>query len=312
MASQEADPTELPAACAGEAPGSLGEAAAEDSSAHRPVGRSQNHPEVLRALGAVQILNGAVILALGGCMHALQKLSQASNYFFLLIVSTGYPIWGAIFVSIQIPLIAYHYAYPYNLLRIPFSASLPIFKQFIVSGILSTLAGKKPTKTLVSGRSPSFSVITGAETRHPLAVGEWRLVSPAETLSLGVRRLGFLMSLQDLGCSWLETSMGLHTSSAVMALVGIVFLSMNLFANDPLLKGCQSSWPPDLCTYMEASSNGLVSLMLILTLLELCIACSVVALWLKANCWHLRKAISSLSNPGESRMPPNESKEIQS
>ncbi|XP_070239227.1 membrane-spanning 4-domains subfamily A member 3 [Bos mutus] len=226
MASQEADPTELPAACAGEAPGSLGEAAAEDSSAYRPIGRSQNHPEVLRALGAVQILNGAVILALGGCMHALQNLSQASNYFFLLIVSTGYPIWGAIF--------------------------------FIVSGILSTLAGKKPTKTL------------------------------------------------------LETSMGLHTSSAVMALVGIVFLSMNLFANDPLLKGCQSSWPPDLCIYMEASSNGLVSLMLILTLLELCIACSVVALWLKANCWHLRKAISSLSNPGESRMPPNESKEIQS
>lgn len=58
---------------------------------------------------AVQILNGAVILALGGCMHALQNLSQASNYFFLLIVSTGYPIWGAIFVSIQIPLTAYHY-----------------------------------------------------------------------------------------------------------------------------------------------------------------------------------------------------------
>nr|XP_005906495.1 PREDICTED: membrane-spanning 4-domains subfamily A member 3 [Bos mutus] len=189
MASQEADPTELPAACAGEAPGSLGEAAAEDSSAYRPIGRSQNHPEVLRALGAVQILNGAVILALGGCMHALQNLSQASNYFFLLIVSTGYPIWGAIF---------------------------------------------------------------------------------------------------------LETSMGLHTSSAVMALVGIVFLSMNLFANDPLLKGCQSSWPPDLCIYMEASSNGLVSLMLILTLLELCIACSVVALWLKANCWHLRKPANSV------------------
>nr|XP_019830044.1 PREDICTED: membrane-spanning 4-domains subfamily A member 3-like [Bos indicus] len=214
MASQEADPTELPAACAGEAPGSLGEAAAEDSSAYRPIGRSQNHPEVLRALGAVQILNGAVILALGGCMHALQNLSQASNYFFLLIVSTGYPIWGAIF--------------------------------FIVSGIVSTLAGKKPTKTL------------------------------------------------------LETSMGLHTSSAVMALVGIVFLSMNLFANDPLLKSCQSSRPPDLCIYMEASSNGLVSLMLVLTLLEMCIACSVVALWLKANCWHLRKpADSVVAVPGE-------------
>lgn len=54
----------------------------------------------------------------------------------------------------------------------PFSASLPIFEQFLVSGILSVLAGIKPTKTLVSGHSPSFSVITGAETTHPLAVGE--------------------------------------------------------------------------------------------------------------------------------------------
>lgn len=110
----------------------------------------------------------------------------------------------------------------------------------------------------------------------------------------------------------LESSLGMHSASATVALVGIVFLSMNLFANEPLLKDCQSSRPPDLCIYMAASSNGLVSLMLILTLLELCIACSVVALWLKANCCHLRKAISSLSNPGESRMPPKESKEIQS
>uniref|UniRef100_A0A8C6D9P5 Membrane spanning 4-domains A3 n=1 Tax=Moschus moschiferus TaxID=68415 RepID=A0A8C6D9P5_MOSMO len=129
---------------------------------------------------------------------------------------------------------------------------------FIVSGILSVLAGKKPTKTLV------------------------------------------------------ESSLGMHVASAVVALVGTVFLSMNLFANNPLLKGCQSLQPPGLCIYMEASSNGLVSLMLILTLLELCIACSVAALWLKANSCHLRKAISSLSNPGESRMPPNESQEIPS
>ncbi|KAM7236309.1 hypothetical protein CapIbe_013495 [Capra ibex] len=104
----------------------------------------------------------------------------------------------------------------------------------------------------------------------------------------------------------------MHCASASVAVVGIVFLSMNLFANDPLLKGCQSSQPPALCIYMAASSNGLISLVLVLTLLELCVACSVIALWLKANCCHLRKAVSSLSNPGESRMPPNESKEIQS
>ncbi|XP_044784985.2 membrane-spanning 4-domains subfamily A member 3 isoform X2 [Bubalus bubalis] len=192
MASQEADPTELPAACAGEAPGSLGQAAAADSSAYRPGGRSQSHPEVLQALGVVQILNGAVILALGGLMHSLQNLSYPSNYLLFSVVYTGYSTWGAIF--------------------------------FIVSGILSVLAGKKRTKTL------------------------------------------------------LESSLGMHSASATVALVGIVFLSMNLFANEPLLKDCQSSRPPDLCIYMAASSN----------------------------------AISSLSNPGESRMPPKESKEIQS
>ncbi|XP_068844196.1 membrane-spanning 4-domains subfamily A member 3 [Capricornis sumatraensis] len=173
MASREADGAELRAARAGEARGRPGEAAAGGSSA---CPRSQNHPEVLQVLGAVQILNGAVILALGGFMYS-----------------------------------------------------------FLVSGILSVLAGKKPTKTL------------------------------------------------------LESSLGMHSASATVAVVGIVFLAMNLFANDPLLKGCQSSQPPALCTYMEASSNGLISLMLVLTLLELCIACSVVALWLKANCCHLKK-----------------------
>ncbi|KAM9768812.1 membrane-spanning 4-domains subfamily A member 3 [Dama dama] len=104
----------------------------------------------------------------------------------------------------------------------------------------------------------------------------------------------------------------MHIASATVAVVGTVFFSMNLFANKPLLNGCQSNEPPDLCIYMEASSTGLVSLMLVLALLELCIACSVAVLWLKANCCHLRKAISSFPDPEESRMPPNESKEIQS
>ncbi|XP_065800783.1 membrane-spanning 4-domains subfamily A member 3 [Muntiacus reevesi] len=210
MASQEVDRTEPGAACAGDAPGSQWGAAGEDSSAYRPLGSSQNHPEVLQVLGAVQILNAAVILALGAFIHSLTNFSQPTGYFFFSIVYTGYSTWGAIF--------------------------------FLVSGILAFSAGKKPTKTL------------------------------------------------------LESSFGMHIASATNAVVGTVFLSMNLFANKPLLKGCQSSQPPDLCIYMEASSSGLVSLMLVLTLLELCIACSVAVLWLKANCCHLRK--------GESRQGP--------
>lgn len=54
MASQEVDRTEPGAACAGDAPGSQGGAAGEDSSAYRPLGRSQNHPEVLQVLGVSQ------------------------------------------------------------------------------------------------------------------------------------------------------------------------------------------------------------------------------------------------------------------
>ena len=58
----------------------------------------------------VQILNGAVILALGGLMHSLQNLSYPSNYLLFSVVYTGYSTWGAIFVSIQIPLTAYFLA----------------------------------------------------------------------------------------------------------------------------------------------------------------------------------------------------------
>ena len=54
MASQEVDGTEPGAARTGNAPGSQGGAAGEDSSAYRPLGRSQNHPEVLQVLGVSQ------------------------------------------------------------------------------------------------------------------------------------------------------------------------------------------------------------------------------------------------------------------
>ncbi|XP_064347930.1 membrane-spanning 4-domains subfamily A member 3 [Camelus dromedarius] len=107
---------------------------------------------------------------------------------------------------------------------------------FIVSGVLSVIAGKKPTK------------------------------------------------------EWIERSFGMNIASTTIALVGLVFLSMNLAVNNPSLKNCQSFQPPDLCIYKEASSNGLVSIMLILTLLELCTASSISVKWCKANCSPLRKS----------------------
>uniref|UniRef100_A0A2K6G8M5 Membrane spanning 4-domains A3 n=1 Tax=Propithecus coquereli TaxID=379532 RepID=A0A2K6G8M5_PROCO len=91
----------------------------------------------------------------------------------------------------------------------------------------------------------------------------------------------------------MENSFGMNIASATIALVGIVFLSINLAVNNQSIKSCQSSNSPDLCIYMGSSSNGLVSLMLILTLLELCITISVSTMWCKANCCGLREAISS-------------------
>ncbi|XP_032346408.1 membrane-spanning 4-domains subfamily A member 3 [Camelus ferus] len=219
MASQEVDNAELGTASAG-APGSQGEPEVVNNSVYRPIHKSQNYQEELQALGTIQILNGAIILALGAFMSILQNLPLVSTHFFL-IVSTGYPLWGGI--------------------------------AFIVSGVLSVIAGKKPTK------------------------------------------------------EWIERSFGMNIASTTIALVGLVFLSMNLAVNNPSLKNCQSFQPPDLCIYKEASSNGLVSIMLILTLLELCTASSISVKWCKANCSPLRKVnpqkqiITTWSSKGSDR-----------
>ncbi|XP_059875694.1 membrane-spanning 4-domains subfamily A member 3 [Delphinus delphis] len=53
----------------------------------------------------------------------------------------------------------------------------------------------------------------------------------------------------------MESNFGMNIANATVALVGLVFLSINLFANDPLLKDCQSSQPQGLCIYKEASSS---------------------------------------------------------
>ncbi|TKC51167.1 hypothetical protein EI555_004233 [Monodon monoceros] len=53
----------------------------------------------------------------------------------------------------------------------------------------------------------------------------------------------------------MESNFRMNIANATTALVGLVFLSINLFANGPLLKDCQSSQPQDLCIYKEASSS---------------------------------------------------------
>uniref|UniRef100_A0A2I2Z0V5 Membrane spanning 4-domains A3 n=1 Tax=Gorilla gorilla gorilla TaxID=9595 RepID=A0A2I2Z0V5_GORGO len=96
--------------------------------------------------------------------------------------------------------------------------------------------------------------------------------------------------------TWIQNSFGMNIASATIALVGIAFLSLNLAVNIQLLRSCQFSESPDLCNYMGSISNGMVSLLLILTSLELCVTVSTVAMWCNANCCNSREEISSPPN----------------
>ncbi|XP_023440273.1 membrane-spanning 4-domains subfamily A member 3 [Dasypus novemcinctus] len=216
MASQETDK-----ASAGGAQGSQVEPQLVNSYVYQPIEKSQNCLQgELQALGAIQILNGVMILALGGFLGSLQSWSHPVRHPYFFTFYTGYPLLGGVF--------------------------------FISSGSLSVAAGRKSTRKLM------------------------------------------------------QNSFGMNIASAIIALVGIIFTIINLVINNMSLKHC-SSQSPDLCIYMGSSSMGLVSLMLILTLLELCVSLSISVLLCKANCCNLREEISSPPNSVEQGMPPGES-----
>ncbi|KAM6158179.1 membrane-spanning 4-domains subfamily A member 3 [Rhynchocyon petersi] len=132
-----------------------------------------------RVLPAIQVLNGALLLALGVLLGSLQYVSNLSRHFFFFTFYTGYPFWGALFM---------------------------------------------------------------------------------------------------------QNSFGMNFSSVSIAIVGIIFLSINLAFNNLSFESCPSSLALDLCNYMFSSSTGLVSLMLIITLLELCITISVIVMWFREYC----------------------------
>nr|XP_025734545.1 membrane-spanning 4-domains subfamily A member 3 [Callorhinus ursinus] len=75
-----------------------------------------------------------------------------------------------------------------------------------------------------------------------------------------------------------QITFGMSIASTALDLVGFVFLSVNLAVNKQSFKSCESSQSQDLGIFVGIFSNGLMSLMLILTLLELCISISVSAM----------------------------------
>uniref|UniRef100_A0A8C7BW66 Membrane spanning 4-domains A3 n=1 Tax=Neovison vison TaxID=452646 RepID=A0A8C7BW66_NEOVI len=92
-----------------------------------------------------------------------------------------------------------------------------------------------------------------------------------------------------------QNTFGMNIASATVALVGFVFLSVNLAVNKQSFKNCESS-SQDLCIYVGIFSNGLMSVMLILTLLELCISISVSAMWCVKSSRNSTEVISTPSN----------------
>ncbi|XP_052045530.1 membrane-spanning 4-domains subfamily A member 3 isoform X2 [Apodemus sylvaticus] len=178
-------------------------------------GRTLSNPEVFEA---IQILNGALILALGIFLVCLQHLTIHFKHFFFFTFYTGYPLWGAVF--------------------------------FISSGSLTVAAGRNPTRKLM------------------------------------------------------QNSFGMNVASTTIAFVGTAFLSVHLAFNTQAFKGCESSQSPDVCIFLGSSSNGLVSLMLILTLLQLAMTISLSAMWCLGNVFGSREAITSPSNAVESGTPP--------
>ncbi|XP_015333496.1 membrane-spanning 4-domains subfamily A member 3 [Marmota marmota marmota] len=221
MASEEVNKAEPLRVSAGSTLGGQAKPECVNNSDYQLMEGSQDHQKgVLQALGAVQILNGVVILALGIFLGSSEFLTHFFRHFFFFTFYTGYPLWGSVF--------------------------------FISSGSLTVVAGRKSTRMLM------------------------------------------------------QNSFGMNIASATIAFVGIVFLLIHLVLNNQAFRSCPSSRSPDLCNYLGSSSNGLVSLMLIFTLLELCITISLSAMWCKGNCCDSREEISSLPSSMESGIPPNE------
>ncbi|XP_044525111.1 membrane-spanning 4-domains subfamily A member 3-like [Gracilinanus agilis] len=146
-----------------------------------------------KVFGALQIVNGALILALGIFLGSFQHASKSPRNVFFMIFFTGCPIWGA--------------------------------ASFIISGSLSIVAEEKPTKNSV------------------------------------------------------QSSFGMNIASATISLTGIVFLLINFVLNGWEVSNC-----PNVYTLTSSTSAGLLSLMLILTVLELCFTLILTILRCKVNC----------------------------
>ncbi|XP_074087506.1 membrane-spanning 4-domains subfamily A member 3 [Macrotis lagotis] len=194
---------------------------AADKSTYGPLDESmkmvKGDPKVL---GALQVLNGGVIFALGVFLGLFSHTSDIFITHFFMIFYSGYPFWGAAF--------------------------------FIISGSLSIIAEGKPTMNLV------------------------------------------------------QSSFGMNIASATISVVGFIFLSINFVLNYWKVSECPSP-SPNVCTLTSSTSTGILSLILILTMLEFCITIALTILGCKANCCESNEVVLSLPDSSVvAEMPPAE------
>ncbi|XP_074128796.1 membrane-spanning 4-domains subfamily A member 3 isoform X2 [Sminthopsis crassicaudata] len=92
-----------------------------------------------------------------------------------------------------------------------------------------------------------------------------------------------------------QSSFGMNVASATISFTGFIFLIINFLVNGWEVSHCLSA-APNVCTLTSFTSNGLLSLISILTVLEFCITISLTVLGSKANCCDSDEVISSLSD----------------
>ncbi|KAM6160090.1 LOW QUALITY PROTEIN: membrane-spanning 4-domains subfamily A member 3-like [Erethizon dorsatum] len=167
MASQEVYSGKVGTALAGSGPGSQVKPESMNNSVYQPADGPQDHQKgILQALGATQIMIGAVILALGVFLGSLELLSPLRHAFFLTFY-TGYPFRGSVL--------------------------------FISSGSLSVAAGRKPTKIRMQN---SFGMNVARATIAVLGVVFLSVHLAIRSLSLkDCQSLRTLDSCVDLGAS---------------------------------------------------------------------------------------------------------------
>ncbi|MEJ1273392.1 membrane-spanning 4-domains subfamily A member 2 [Cricetulus griseus] len=292
MASQGFDNTGLGTSEGGTSPGSH-EREDTDGSVYQLLdGPSDVQRGVLQALGATQILNGIVILALGVFLGSLQYLSHQFRHVFFFTFYTGYPFWGAVFFISSGSLTVAAGRKPtrslglVSLMLILTLLELAVTISVSVMWCLGNISGSRkaissPSKSAESGIPPDGSdsenpntqlqVTTDAPDIELLEVSPAAEALPAKPAPPPPQQTWQTVLKSDLEFLGARGSLGANIVSSIASGIGIIILILNLSHNSTYLKYCKDLNEDDGC-FVTAFITEMVSMMLFLTMLAFCSA----------------------------------------